>query len=331
MGRRKGSGNKIKKRKKVTVRLIPREHAGKITEPWVLLNEIQRSNHAHLAEAQIGMAWRMGWRSDTDGHLRLGQCKKRGDLDRELDGFDFIVLLNSEAWPTLNDTQKRALIDHELCHAQIVCDADGQPKYNDRDRLVCRIRKHDVEEFRCIVDRHGVWTQDLEAIAKAAINDAARPLLAESTGTTTTGPCPRGGNHEPDGDGDCNNCGEPGVSPAPTSNAPEPWRQIKIADIKGLKPAEVDILDAEGIKTVGDWVDWPRRSGCEYTQMKNGKGRITEARYERLADAINQAVSECMEKAEKDAAFIDASCTDGDAPEPCEEEIIEDGDGDTLE
>lgn len=168
---------KAKKRKKVTVQLLKRIHAGEVTEPYRLMEEILQRDHGHLADAKIGIAWRMGWRSDTDGHMRLGQCRKRGDLDRELDGFDFMLLLNKEAWPGLNETQKRALVDHELCHAQIVIDSDGNPKKNDRDRLVCRIKKHDTEEFRAVVERHGLWTADLEQIAQAAINDAKRPLL----------------------------------------------------------------------------------------------------------------------------------------------------------
>lgn len=59
-------------------------------------------------------------------------------------------------------------------------DANGEPKYNDRDRLCCRIKKHDVEEFRCIVERHGLYTQDLVDVVKAAINDAKLLLLAEA-------------------------------------------------------------------------------------------------------------------------------------------------------
>jgi hypothetical protein len=165
------------KRKRVTVRLIREKHQGKTTEPYCLLAEIRQAYHGDLEGAKIGMAWRFGWRADIDGHLRLGQLKKRGDLDRELDDYDFIILLNQEAWEALNEKQKRALVDHELCHARIALDTDGQPKHDDRDRLVCRIRKHDVEEFREIVDRHGLWTSELEAIAKAAIADARRPLL----------------------------------------------------------------------------------------------------------------------------------------------------------
>jgi len=168
---------KKKKRKRVTVQVLKRKHQGKVTEPYRIMEQLIASEHGDLKGTKIVIAWRIGWRIDANGHLRLGQCRKRGDLDRELDSFDFVILLNKEAWPGMNDSQKVALIDHELCHAQVVVDADGEPKKDDRGRFVCRIRKHDIEEFRDIVDRHGLYTDDLAAIAQAAVNDANRPLL----------------------------------------------------------------------------------------------------------------------------------------------------------
>ena len=178
--RRAAEDFKEKKRKRATVRLLNREHAGEVAEPYRLMEQLREKYHWHLYGASIAIAWRIGWKPDADGHIRLGQCLKRGDLDRELDGFDFVILLNEEYWQGLDDAQKLAIIDHELCHAQIVCDADGEAQRDDRGRLVCRIRKHDIEEFKDIVQRHGLYTDDLAEIAKAAIADSQRPLLAAS-------------------------------------------------------------------------------------------------------------------------------------------------------
>lgn len=178
MGRRKSfSGEKPKKRKKVTVQLLRRVHAGQVTEPYRIMEGLIAKDRKDLENVKLAIAWRIGWRADANGLLTLGRCRKRGDLDRELDEFDFVILLNKEAWQTLDDTQKQALIFHELCHAQVVIDSDGNPKQDDRDRLVCRIRKHDVEEFRLVTEKFGLWTQDLAKLAQANINDAARPLL----------------------------------------------------------------------------------------------------------------------------------------------------------
>ena len=273
MGRRKAGGIKEKRRKRVTVRLVPEKHAGQITEPYRILAEIRKKDHAHLEEAKIGLAWRIGWKADTDKHLKLGQCRKRGDLDRELDSFDFIIMLNDEAWPSLNDAQKRALIDHELCHAALSLDSDGSQKYNDRDRLVCRIKKHDVEEFRCIVDRHGLWTQDLEEIAKAAINDAKRPLLEDGK----NGKAEKGEKN-----------GEPVSGPVNVKD----WRGWNLERLSrfalgecGLPPGKVKLLESAGLSTLGKLMDAMNKSGQEDFWWRDIRG-FGESGYDALTTAI---------------------------------------------
>lgn len=72
-------------------------------------------------------------------------------------------------------------------------------------------------------------------------------------------------------------------------DAQYPWREKKIVDLAGLTPKIVEILDAENIRTVGDWVDFPIRRGIEYTQIGNAAGKITEKRYEKLVAAMDKA------------------------------------------
>jgi len=177
MGRKRGSP-KEKSRKKVNVKLLERKHAGQVTEPYRIMEEIIEAHHKHLIDAKIAIAWRFGWKANTDGHVTLGQAKKGSDLDREMHDHDFVILLNHEAWNgSLNPDQKRALMDHELCHAEISKDQNGEPKIDENKRTVYRIRKHDIEEFREIVARHGCYKEDLEAFVAAANEDRARPLL----------------------------------------------------------------------------------------------------------------------------------------------------------
>jgi hypothetical protein len=179
MGRRRGSSDK--KRKRVMVKFIERriEANSKITEPYRIMEELIKTRRADLKEVKIGIAWRLGWRPDADNRRTLGQCRKRGDLDRELDAWDFIILLNEDAWPTFNDKQKERLIFHELGHAQLCFDTDGKPKKDDRGRFVTRIRKHDIQDFRDVVEIYG-WEEDLQDLAERGIADSQRPLLAEA-------------------------------------------------------------------------------------------------------------------------------------------------------
>ncbi len=84
MGRRKGSGPKEPKRKKVTTELAPRMNAGKVTEPYRIMDAIIKTDRADLKPLKLCIAWRSGWRKDADGVLKLGQFRKRSELDREL-------------------------------------------------------------------------------------------------------------------------------------------------------------------------------------------------------------------------------------------------------
>jgi len=158
--------------KAVAYRLIkPESDAGRVMFP--LLNELIEQHHEHLTNARIALAWNLTWKPDVDGRVTLGKCKRASDLDRELHQFDFVIMLQQEFYQDarVTDDQRRALLDHELCHAAVKLGEDGEPELNELDRVVYRMRKHDVEEFSEIVARHGTYKRDLELFA-AALNRA---------------------------------------------------------------------------------------------------------------------------------------------------------------
>lgn len=136
-------------------------------EPYEILREV-RQYHSDIAEAEIGLAWRTNWTSNADGQLILGKCVKASDLQREFMEYDFVIVLNYEVWTNSEWTREKklALMDHELCHAAVSFDVDGEPKYTERGRPVYRIRKHDIEEFREIIQRHGCFKKDLQEFAR---------------------------------------------------------------------------------------------------------------------------------------------------------------------
>jgi len=179
MARRSTRTPKDKARKKCTVKLLKRTHAGEVVGPYRIMEKLIEKHHNHLKDAKIAIAWRFGWKSDTDGHTVLGQAKKGSDLDRELHDHDFVILLNHERWngSGFTEDQMTALMDHELCHCEISKDTNGEPKTDENGRICYRIRKHDVEEFRDVVARHGMWKGDLEQFAEAAADKSSRPLL----------------------------------------------------------------------------------------------------------------------------------------------------------
>jgi hypothetical protein len=175
---------KRKKKKAVNVRLVDRQTE---PEPYRMMDDLIMDYHPHLEQARVALAWRYGWTSDKDGRLILGQCRKASDLDREFREFDAVILLNREVWEEESFTaaQKLAVIDHELCHLQLSEDKDGDPIRDERGRLVYRLRKHDLEEFRDVVNRHGCYKADLQAFAQVLLhsraNKTAAPLFPKAS------------------------------------------------------------------------------------------------------------------------------------------------------
>lgn len=183
-----------KKPKKSTTEIIEREHDnGEPREVYRVLDDLIATHHTHLADAKIVLAWRFGWKPDQDGRLTLGQAKKVDDLNKDLHGYDFIILLNHEAYNAAQFTmeQQRALLDHELCHCVPALDEEGEQKTDEDNRLVWRLRGHDIEEFQEIVGRHGCWKSELEKFAMAALKKSSThaPLFAGLD--EPTGACPK--------------------------------------------------------------------------------------------------------------------------------------------
>jgi hypothetical protein len=154
----------VKKRKKVAYRFIPLESdRGQVLYP--LLRELVAAHHREIIDAKIALCWNLNWQPDVDGRVILGQCREVF----ELEGFDFVIVLHFGFWSDLltTDQQRRALLDHELCHATVQLDERGEPKVDERNRVVYRIRRHDLEEFSEIAERHGCWKRDIEGFARA--------------------------------------------------------------------------------------------------------------------------------------------------------------------
>ena len=144
-----------------------------------LVSKLVTTHHRELIGANIALAWCRSWRADVDGRQRLGQCKRASDLDRECAPFDFVILLNQDfvTNPTVTDEQRLALLDHELMHATVKLDpTTHEPMTDEKGRTVYRLRKHDIEEFGDVVERHGLWKKDLEHFA-VQLRRAKQPEL----------------------------------------------------------------------------------------------------------------------------------------------------------
>lgn len=84
----------------------------------------------------------------------------KGDKARGINDPFFVLSISQQIWDKLNPIQKTALVDHELCHGNVVIDEDGSSKLS--------TASHDVEEFRCIIERYGLWRPDVKKFVDAA-------------------------------------------------------------------------------------------------------------------------------------------------------------------
>lgn len=182
----------MKKPKRVTVEVISRDEEPELYE---MLEELITAHHQHLEDATIALAWKDGIKPDQDGRIVLGQAKKASDLDFQLHGHDFVIVLNREMWDEAGEDfkhkWKRALLDHELCHCAVKRDDEGFPEVDESGRNVWRIRKHDLEEFEGVVRRHGLWKRDVVSFVRAAAETNRQPLFKDfkdslPDGTTVT-------------------------------------------------------------------------------------------------------------------------------------------------
>ena len=170
----------VKNRKKIKDELIDKKvDAGR--ELYELLHRLVADHHPHLLEASIALAWHDGWSRDQDGRLTLGRARKVSDLDYQLMEYDFVIQLNRDVWAgdILSDAQKEAIVDHELCHCDLKIGDDGEPARDELGRIVWRIRKHDIEEFAAVVERHGLWKRDVEQFVRAALRNRREPLFRD--------------------------------------------------------------------------------------------------------------------------------------------------------
>lgn len=166
--------SKAPKPKPVNYDLIPEAN-----EAYKLLDEVRAKWHEDMYGAKIALAYRKRLKRDKDSILMLGRCLKVSDLQKEFAPFDFIIILNRDVWmePGFDKKKKLALIDHEMCHAALSLDRDLERKNDEKGRMVYRLRRHDIEEFRSVVEHHGCYKQDLVKFAESLLKKHKTPLL----------------------------------------------------------------------------------------------------------------------------------------------------------
>lgn len=130
-----------------------------------LAQELITKYHPHLLEARVGFVFRETAQR-TNGKEVLGAAQKMTEkLQVAGLDLDFIIWVSAADWTKMTIIQKQALLDHELCHCLY---EDGE----------ARIRPHDFEEFKEVIERWGLWHSSLW-LAKPAIEKALQMDFVE--------------------------------------------------------------------------------------------------------------------------------------------------------
>ena len=129
----------------------------------------------NLRQARFVLAWQFGWHANVDGQVDLARTRRASELDQRLAQYDFVILLNRELWHVLSQAEVDAALDHELCHCAPRLDKEGNQVMDSTGRLEWRLRDHTIKEFPEIIERHGLYTDELRATAAAV---ARAPLFA---------------------------------------------------------------------------------------------------------------------------------------------------------
>lgn len=151
------------------------------TEAALMAADLIPKYHEHLRLVRIEYVF-VSDMIKSKGKELLGRAKKKSGLDAFLamqENADepqpfFVIEISKPAWDLLTQKQKKALVDHELCHC--LWDVDKG----------IYMRTHDVEEFSEIIKRHGLWQPDVELFATIAakhikqidlpLNDEGAPI-----------------------------------------------------------------------------------------------------------------------------------------------------------
>ena len=148
-------------------------------EMLVLTEELIAEFHPNLAQYRIGVISWEGSRS-SGGKEILGKAGKVPPKMKPLlsdDDLDGLIELSGDFWFNIaTDTQKRALIDHELCHL----------RHDDKKGLV--VVGHDIEEFNEIIRRYGSWMPEMEMTEGAFLQRAFGFAKAKTGGVVSVHP-----------------------------------------------------------------------------------------------------------------------------------------------
>lgn len=119
-----------------------------------MAQEVIREHHTHLLDAQIGFLFRSE-PGTSKGRKIKGKAKKISDRMKTYLELDFMIWISEPDWRAYEPSQRRALLDHLLCHCQGT-EWDGW-----------KVVGPEIATFAAVIRRHGLWDSTLYQVGKA--------------------------------------------------------------------------------------------------------------------------------------------------------------------
>lgn len=133
-----------------------------------LANGIIMLHQRHLLGVQVSYMFRP-LAAISNGKVIAGMCIRVDDRNWSIHKNDFLIEIAKDVWEAApTDEFRLALMDHELSHAGVRRDEDDQfIKDPISGRIRTYIRRHDIEEFEEVLERHGAYHKDLRSFLEA--------------------------------------------------------------------------------------------------------------------------------------------------------------------
>jgi hypothetical protein len=150
-------------------------------EVRVIAEELIEKYHQHIIDFSVKIRYVFVDKTpNSKGKEVWGTCRKVSGLNAYLEGESpdgdafFVITISKDIWDILPQDKRIALVDHELCHAmagakQQKDDSDSDDDLETDNPIKLSVKPHDLEEFSCIVRRHGLWREDIEDFVNAAL------------------------------------------------------------------------------------------------------------------------------------------------------------------
>ena len=92
-----------------------------------------------------------------------GRCTRATNLLKVYGEVDYVIELSGDFYDQLDEDRKKILLWHELLHVFPVINKQGEWEF--------KLRKHDIEDFYTIIEKHGIeWHSKLKTMFGSVYN-----------------------------------------------------------------------------------------------------------------------------------------------------------------